>query len=420
MAANLESGPVAGSFLDPAVLSDPYPFYAQLREHAPVYRMPETDIFLLTRYEDVRFALKRPDLFSNRPTGGASLQREKENPHQRILRERGWGHVEILQRSDPPEHARGRNLVNRVFTKGRVREMVDHIDRVTHALIDTWIGRGECDFVSEFAMPMPGIIIAEQLGLPASEIHTFKRWADAMLAPAMRPLSSEEIVDVAEIELEAQHYLAGVFEDRRSNPRDDLISALVHAHVGEDGEAALSVHELQNLMHQLITGGFETTMSAIAHGVWQWIRFPEVVQRLRADRSLIQPFCEESLRFESPVQGLGRYTTRDFEMHGVVMPKGSMVSARYGAANRDPAKFLEPDRLDLGRPNTGQHLAFGLGTHFCIGASLARQEMASAFGAVLDRLDHIELAEPLPEPAHELSFFLAPLKRLPIRFAARA
>lgn len=157
-------------------------------------------------------------------------------------------------------------------------------------------------------MPMPGIIIAEQLGLGRADVARFKRWADALIALSIRKWTEPEIRQIAETELEMQHYLSGVFEDRRKNPTGDLISALVHAH-GDD-EEPLSMHELQNLMHQLISGGFETTQSAIAHGLWLLLRHPETMQRLQGDMGLIKPFCEEAMRIESPVQGLARKTTR--------------------------------------------------------------------------------------------------------------
>lgn len=412
----MDPNSIEGNFLDPATLSDPYSFYRQLREHCPVYQIPGLGIWMVTRFEDVRWLLTHPELFSNDPTGGGSSS--ERNLHQEILADRGWEHVTTLQRTDPPLHARHRKLVNRVFTRKRVDAMLAEIEDVAKELIDGWIGDGGCDFVSQYAMPMPGIIIAEQLGLARDEIETFKRWADAMIAPAVNPLSEQEIRQVAEVELEAQHYLAEVFEDRRAKPRDDLISALVHAH-SDDNEEPLSVHELQNIMHQLITGGFETTMSALNHGLWQLLRFPDQLALLREEPRLMDSFIEESLRFESPVQGLMRRTTQDVELNGVTIPANSMVIPRYGAANRDERKFPEPDRLDIRRSNAHQHLAFGLGTHFCVGATLARQELKTSFAMLLDRLEDIQLEKPLPEPAHHPSLFFLPMKELPIQFRGR-
>ena len=270
----------------------------------------------------------------------------------------------------------------------------------------------------DFAMPLPGIIIAEELGLDHSEIHRFNRWAEAMLALAMRPLTEDELLETVEIELEAQHHLAAVFEERRAEPTNDLISTLVHAHVGEDGAEPLSVAELQNLMHQLVTGGFETTTSALNHGMWLLARRPDVQERVRSDLSLVPAFIEEVLRYESPVQGLTRRATQDVEVDGVVIPEGSMVMIRYAAANRDASIFDRADEFDLDREKSPQHLAFGVGPHFCVGAALARQELVSAFTQWLERTSTIELARPLGDPIHHPSFILFPMKKLPLRFDA--
>jgi len=407
------------SLMDHAVQSDPFEFYAVLHEQCPVYRMPETGFYMVTRYDDLRQVLKDTETFSSNITAkdGKGLQGELGVLYESIIAERGWAHVQTLQRTDPPVHSRYRKLLDRVFTAKRVREMVPYVDEVANELIDGWIDEGRCEFNMRFAMPLPGIIIAEQLGLGRKDVATFKRWADALIALSIRKWTEPEIRRIAETELEMQHFLFDVFEDRRRNPTGDLISALVHAH-GDD-EEPLSMHELQNLMHQLISGGFETTQSAIAHGLWLLLRHPEVMDRLRGDPGLLKPFCEEVLRIESPVQGLARMTTRDVELNGTRIPAGSMVLTRYGAANRDPEKFECPHRFDIDRKNAGAQIAFGSGAHFCVGASLARQEMVSSFTALLTRLDDIRLERELPVPAHNPSLYFMPMKELPITFRKR-
>lgn len=400
------------SLVDPKVQDDPFDYYAELHERCPVSHLAEVDMWLLAKYDHVRAALTDTERFSS--AGGASrgLGAEASRRHQEILAERGWAHVSTLQRTDPPLHTRYRKLLNRVFTQRRVRELTPRIDAVANELVDGFIDRGSCEFVTEFALPLPGIVIAEQLGLDRSQIHTFKRWADSMLAFASRPVSVEEAEEVAEVELEAQHHLAAVFEARRADPRDDLMSALVHAH-GDD-EEPLTMPELQNLMHQLVTGGFETTTAGIAHGLWLLLRYPDQLALLRERPELLRNFVEEALRFDSPVQGLWRRTTCPVDVGGVEIPGGASVIVRYGAANRDPDEFPEPDRFDITRDNANTHVAFGLGAHYCIGAALARQEMLSSFEVILGRLHALRLAEELPDPAHEPNFFLRPLKRLPI------
>ena len=408
------------SFLDPHTSSNPYPAFALLQRECPVYRVPETGAYMITRYEDVRDVLRDHETFSNQPAPGRSSPLRGRGPDlNAILRERGWEHVNTLQRTDPPQHARYRKLLDRVFTAPRVEEMVPYIDSRAAELVDSFIDDGTCEFNSQFAMPMPGSIIAEQLGLGRDEIQRFKRWADAMLGVSYgpAPITEEQALQNAETELEAQHYLAGVFEERRANPQNDLISRLVHAH-GDDVEP-LSVHELQNVMHQLITGGFETTQSAINHGMWTLVRHPELVARLHDDPSAMKPFVEEVLRWESPVVFLGRTTTRDATVGDTTIPEGSAIMVGFGPGNRDPERFAHPHEFDMDRDDITGHLAFGNGAHYCVGAMLARQEMVSAFSEIVKRMDEIELAQPLPDPVHYFSWTFLPMHDFHIKFRKR-
>lgn len=404
----------AFSLLDPAVQDSPFDVYRLLQAEAPVYRMPETGFYVVTRYEDVRQVLKEADTFRNAMPGQRGLAGERNALYQQLLGERGWAHQPTLTRCDGAEHARYRKLVDRIFTVRRVREMTPHIEAVCHEIIDRFIDRGECEFVHDFALQLPGMIIAEELGLDRSAVSTLKRWGDAFVALRSRLLTEDEVRAVAEIELECQHHLAEVFEARRREPRGDILSGLVHAHQGD--EAPLSMAELQGIAAQLLTAGFETTMNAIAHGLWLLLRVPDQMARLRAEPGLMKGFVEETLRIESPVQGLLRLASRDAEIAGVPIPEGSIVMARFGAANHDAQKFACPHQFDVGRENASSHFAFGAGVHFCLGALLAKQQMVSGFTIILDRMTDIELARPLPAPAHEPSFILRPLKELPIRF----
>ena len=202
--------------------------------------------------------------------------------------------------------------------------------------------------------------------------------------------------------------------DRRANPKEDLISAMVNAYI--DDERPLDINELQNVVRQLITGGFETTQSAINHGMWVLIRMPELVAQLRADTSLVKPFVEEVLRWESPVQFLMRQATRDVTVSDTLIPAGALVMVGYGPANRDRDKFVCPHVFDLKRKNVGAHLAFGSGPHFCPGALLARQEMASSFEAIIKRMDNFQLLKPLPCPVHKFSMFFMPMHEFCIKF----
>lgn len=403
--------------LDPGVQRNPFPHYQHLREREPVFRMPGTGFYVLTRYEDLRTVLRDTETFSNtldlEDLSGERARRLGALFNERLA-EKGWAHVPTLHQSDPPEHTRYRRLLNKVFSPGRVRQMVPGVERICDQLIDAFIGRGRCEFVSEFAFPLPGIVISEQLGLAPDQIGTFRRWADAMLAPAQGLLADEDAaIRYADIEAEAQHYLADVFEDRRARPTSDLISALVAASDSE--ERPLSMHELQNLLQQLITGGYITTADAITCAMWLLIENPEQMQRVRADRSLINAFAEESLRMLAPVQGLFRKATRDVEIRGVTIPAGSILHVRYGAANRDDEAFENPDDFDVTRAHVMRHMSFGQGPHACVGAPLARQEMVTAFERLLARLDDIHL-DTGTEPERNEGLLFYSFKTLPIRF----
>jgi cytochrome P450 len=405
------------SLNDPAVQDNPFPYYQRLRAERPVLRMPGTGFYVLTRYEDLRAVLRDPETFSN-TLDLEELSGEKARKlgalFQQRLTEKGWPHVPTLHQSDPPEHTRYRRLLNKVFSPGRVRQMIPDVQRVCDQLIDSFAARGECEFVSEFAFPLPGIVISGQLGLAADEIGTFRRWADAMLAPAQGLLTDEDAtIRYADIEAEAQHYLADVFHARRASPTGDLISALVAA--SDEEERPLTMPELQNLLQQLITGGYITTADAITSAMWLLIENPGQAQLLKADPSLIKTFAEESLRMLAPVQGLFRKATRDVEIHGVPIAAGSILHVRYGAANRDGDAFAAPDAFDVTREHVMRHMSFGQGPHACVGAPLARQEMVTAFERLLARLDDLRLDTSRPvERNHGLLFYS--FKALPIQF----
>jgi cytochrome P450 len=406
------------SLFDADVVEDPFAFYAaQHAAKCPVHHDAGMNQYIVTAYDEAREVLSDPKRFSSKPAALRGFDPEVMAAYANEIATNGWGRVLTLQRCDPPEHTHYRRMLGKVFTPSRVKALTPRIDEVAHELIDAFIDRGTCEWVSEFALPLPGVIIAEQLGLDRAQYRTFKRWADAMLALTQRPYTREEAIAIAQDELEAQHYIAAAIGERRANPTEDLISALANT-TGDDG-SFLTMPELQSLMHQLITGGFETTTSSIAHGVLMLIQHPEQLQLLRDQPELMGNAVEEILRFDSPVHGLWRKATGETELAGVTIPASASVMVRYGAANRDPLVFDEPDRFDITRHDAKKHVAFGAGVHFCVGAALARQEIVSSLTALVARLDDIRLAEPLPEPAHDYSVFLRPLKELKLAFTAR-
>ena len=402
---------------DPDIQDDPFEYYSQRLGHCPVWHEEDVDLYVVGGMAEARATLTDSVTFSSAPARRTAGANPVAVAYVRALAERGWGRTVTLQRTDPPVHTRYRKVLNRVFTPARVRSMVPAIEGIVDELIDQFIDRGRCEFVADMALPLPGIFIAEQLGLDRSQYRTFRRWAEAMLCLANRPhMTMDEAMVEVEVELEAQHYLAAECDRRRAEPGDDLISLIVHAHADSE---PFTMNELQDLMHQLVTGGFETTTGGLATAMHLLATHPDQQVLLRSRPELLANFIEEALRFDSPVQGLWRTTTCPASIAGVEIPGGSSVMVRYGAANRDPDVFARPDCFDIARENANQHVAFGLGAHFCLGAALARQEMTSAFEILLARTEHIELDGDLPQPLHNPSFFLRPMKALPIRFTPR-
>ncbi|MAJ12265.1 MAG: cytochrome P450 [Gammaproteobacteria bacterium] len=405
------------SLLDAETLANPWGFYEALQREEPIYKMPETGIYVVTKYDDVAHILRDTETFSNVILAMEALQGDNGRRYQEMLKEKGWEHVHVLHRTDPPKHATHRKLVDRVFTAARVRDLVPAVEALAHELIDKFEHLGECDLIKDFALPLPGMILGEQLGLDKTQFARFQKWALAMLATSNEIMSDERLREIAEIELDAQHYLSEVFESRRKNPTGDLISDLVH--VTLEGEEPFTEHELQNLLNQLITGGYETTTSAIAHGLWLLIQNPVQYQKLRDKPELLKRFVDETLRIESPVQGIMRTVTKDTSIRGVDLKKGDTVLLRFGAANQDGERFECPRSFDIERKNSATHLAFGGGIHVCLGQQLAKQEILIGIKVLMERLENFKLNADLPEPSYVYSLNFRPLKALPIQFRSR-
>jgi len=402
------------SLFDPETSSCPYEFYRSLHAHSPVYYEPEGKFWIIAKYDDLQTALQTPETFSSVMERVKMLQEsEVAQLFIDLLSEHGWEHVPTLQRLDPPEHKRHRKILDRFLTRRHAKQMAPRIETLAHELIDKFADKGECEFIEEFAIPLPGTIIAEQIGLNASEIGTFRAWAENMMAYSTRRLTLEEMRETAVVEIEMQHFLARMFEERRTRPREDIMSEILKL---EEGDEPLTMHEMQNIMHILISGGFDTVTSALSHMMWQLVRFPDVTKALRDDRSLIPRFIEEGLRWEAPTQGLWRVTKHETELSGTKIPAGALCHVRYGAGNHDPAKFPDPARFDIMRSNARAHLSFGNGPHFCPGAFLARTELQVACGALLDRLADLRLSRPMPFPVHSPSVSLSPMKEIWIGF----
>jgi len=363
---------VADLFSD-AARRDPYPAYDALRVAGPVSREPRTGLWLVTDYDGVRRVLSDPDAFSSR-----------YGPDWLIF-------------ADPPRHTKLRGLVSRAFTPRSVAALEPRIRELSGELLARVIGRREVDLVADFAAPLPMLVIAEMLGIPAADRVRFQAWADAILAMSYTIGGPPDLARAASgrfaaVTAEMGGYLAGLLADRRAAPRDDLLTRLSAAEV--DGER-LTHEEVLGFFQLLLLAGSETTTNLIANAVLCFTAHPDQLARLRTTPDLLPSAIEEVLRYRSPLQWMYRIARRDVELRGVTVPTGAMVLAVIGSANRDPAAFPDAGRFDVGRdPNP--HLAFGHGPHFCLGAPLSRLEARVALADLLGRVDAIELATAAP------------------------
>ncbi|MEN3950715.1 cytochrome P450 [Iodidimonas sp. SYSU 1G8] len=395
------------------VQENPYDYYDVLRDQAPVYFDPHLKVHIVTRYDLLMEAIRRTDVFSNIGSQAPAEMRAPP-PEVKEIEAQGWPKVNTMVTNDPPSHTRYRKMVDYAFTPKRVRAMKPYMDEIANMLIDKFIGRGEVELIHEFAVPVPLYVIADQLGVPRADAPKFKIWSDASVAPLGLMLSDDQWVDSARKVLEFQRYFVAALDERRESPRDDLLSALLE--VRDDDGQPLNNGELLSIISQVLVAGNETTTNSIAAGMTLLIDNPEQQRILREDPARIPTFVEETLRLESAVQGLFRIVKEDTELGGFPLPKGARVMLRYAAANRDGAKFAEPERLDVCRGNAGAHLAFGAGIHHCLGAQLARYEMIASFEAILARMGNLGYASSRNSFEHHPHLCLRGLKELWITF----
>jgi cytochrome P450 len=392
--------------LDPGTLPNPHPMYRALREQEPVHWSNLLEAWILTRYADVDSVLMDSRFSADR--------RQAQNRFAQALREQQerfgpFSRAQTMLTSDPPEHTRLRRLVSKAFTPRAVENLRPRIQQILDGLLDSVRGRDGFDLVDEIAYPLPVIVIAEMLGVPAEDRGRFKKWSDDVVATLGGPFTPEHVLERARASLdELAEYLGEIIRQRRAEPRDDLISGLIAA---EEGGQVLSEEEIFSTAILLLIAGNETTTHLISNGMLALLRSPEQLEILRRDLSLVPSAVEEFLRYDGPVQGTGRVAMVDVEIDGHAVHPGQIAFVLLAAANRDPAKFPDPDRLDVTR-NPTDHLAFGDGIHFCLGAPLARAEAQAAFAAILDRFPNIALGG---EPTWGGTFILRGVKKLPVR-----
>ena len=405
----------APSLSDPDVIQNPFPYYQWALAHAPVTELPGTGIKVIMSYAMCSEAAGRVEEFSNAFTATLSGALSADPEVSGILAQ-GWPQIDTLLTADPPVHTRYRKLVNLAFSMPRVNALEAGIRLKVAGLIDAFVDKGECEFVTAYSVPLPVKVICEQLGFDLSWHSDVKRWSDAFADRLGHMISRERELECAAEIVEFQKAVKVKIDERRENPTDDLLSDVVNAQV--EGERPLDDAEILSIAQQLMVAGNETTTHAIAGGMVHLAQNPDQVAKLRADPKLIPNAVEEILRLDTPTAGMWRVVTRDCELGGYQFKGGSMVLLRYAAANRDPVQFPDPDKFDVERKNARTHMAFGKGTHMCVGNMLSRKEMTVSFEVLLDRLDDIRLAEGTRLEVHP-NLLLRGYKAVPITFRKR-
>ena len=403
------------NMVSPEVLECPYPYYKRVREEAPVHQTP-LGFWAVSRYEDVLSVVRNPEHFSSLSQSNSFAT--PPPPEVIEISKQGYPRVNTLLSNDPPSHTQFRNLVNKAFLPKRVAQLEDSIRAIATDLLEKFVNDGKVDLVTQFAVGLPLTVIADALGVDRADMPKFKKWSDDSVAPLSGLLTPEQQIECAHSRIELQKYMVERIKEREVELRDDLLSDLVKARFdsGERAGEGMTIPEMLDVISQLLVAGNETTTKLIAAATLMLIENPDQMAKVRADFSLIPNLIEEALRMEAPVQMLPRFTTDDVVVGGVAIPKGSIVMAMYGCANRDEAKYPDADRFNVERDNARTQLAFGQGPHFCVGAALARSEARIAFELLLSRLNNIALA-PVEEPTHrELSMTLRGLSNLHLTF----
>ena len=380
----------------PENLRDPYPYYDRLRSEAPVFRDPKTGIVSVSTYDLALEVNKKPKTFSSNfasllSSGGkGSVDAEEE-----AILEEGMRRCDTMLTADPPEHARYKRIAMQALPHTRVMAMAPYIAEVSNTLIDGFIGDGKVEFKSQFAEMLPGIVIADALGVPRDDIPMFHGWVRAAILRLNGNAKPEDRPALARSEIDMQKYFLAAMAERRDNPGDDIVSDLIQASMQtEDGERPLEEPEIYSIIQQIFTAGQEATAHALAYALAQLLAHPEQLDAVIADEALVANMVEETVRHLSPSHNMWRIVKEDTALGGVELKAGEPMLIRYGSANRDESKFKHACQFDAGRENAKNHIAFGAGVHTCLGMTLARLEMTTALPLVLKRLKNLRFANP--------------------------
>ena len=409
---------------DATTLQCPFPHYATMREQAPVLFVAQVGVHLVTRHDLVMEVLRDPQTYSSLFGGAGMPLPEEDRRRMAEVMAEGLPRVPTMLTADQPEHTRYRRLVAKAFHPAAIAALEPVIRRVATAAIDSWIDRGSIEFVRDFGVPLPIEVIAHALNVPDDRLDDFKRWSDDSIAGIGTNVSIERRLDAERGVNEFQRYFAEQIERRRDEPRDDLLTNLLNARIDSDDPDVtdtrpLDMAEMLSIVQQLLVAGNETTTKMLTEMMRLLGEHPEQWEMVKHDPSRIDRVVEETLRLSTPTQGMWRVVTRDVELGGVPIPKGARLVIVFSSANRDEALYAEPDAFDADRDNLRNHLAFGKGIHFCLGANLSRLEGQVALQELTRRIDTFRLAA---SNTYEYfpSFMLRGLTRLDIEFTPAA
>ncbi|MFE9607939.1 cytochrome P450 [Streptomyces sp. NPDC006012] len=391
---------------DPAFLADPYPAYAELRARGRVLHYGPTDQWLVPHHADVSALLRDRRLgrtyqhrFTHEDFGRTAPPPEHEPFH--TLNDHGMLDLE------PPDHTRIRRLVSKAFTPRTVQRLKPYVHGLADELVSALVAAGGGDLLAEVAEPLPVAVIAEMLGIPQADRAQLRPWsADICGMYELNP-SEEAAARAVRASVEFSEYLLGLIAARRREPGEDLISGLIAAH--DEGDR-LTEQEMVSTAVLLLNAGHEATVNATVNGWWALFRNPDQLAALRADRSLVPSAVEELMRYDTPLQLFERWVLDEIEIDGTTIPRGAEIALLFGSANHDPAVFEAPGRLDLGRKDN-PHISFSAGVHYCIGAPLARIELAASMTALLEKAPTLALAA---EPERKPNFVIRGLERLSV------
>ncbi|MCZ4509230.1 cytochrome P450 [Streptomyces sp. ActVer] len=389
---------------DQAFLADPYPAYADLRAQGRVHYYEPTNQWLVPHHADVSALLRDRRLgrtyqhrFTHEDFGRTAPPAEHEPFH--VLNDHGMLDLE------PPDHTRIRRLVSKAFTPRTVERLRPYVDGLASELVGELVEAGGGDLLKVVAEPLPVAVIAEMLGIPESERAQLRPWSADICGMYELSPSEETAEKAVRASVEFTEFLRELIAVRRKEPGDDLVSGLIAAY--DEGDR-LSEQEMISTCVLLLNAGHEATVNATVNGWWALFRNPDQLAALRADRGLVGTAVEELMRYDTPLQLFERWVLDEIEVDGTVIPRGSEVALLFGSANHDPAVFAEPEALDLTRPEN-PHISFSAGIHYCIGAPLARIELAASMGALLDQAPSLRLAA---EPERKPNFVIRGLEGL--------